>query len=147
CGAPVCAESFSFSPMRILSSIRISDSLQDNTSYFMAELKRLREIISQLETGIPALVLIDEVLRGTNSDDKTHGSEALIIKLVKYNCLALFASHDLSLSLLQSRYQNKISNYCFESTIINNELRFDYQLHKGVATNKNASFLMQKMGI
>ena len=147
CGAPVCAAGFQFSPMKILSSIRISDSLQDNTSYFMAELKRLREIIGQLETGIPALVLIDEVLRGTNSDDKTHGSEAFIVKLIKYNCLALFASHDLSLSVLESTYQNNISNYCFESTIINGELTFDYQLHKGVATNKNASFLMQKMGI
>ncbi len=70
---PVCAKDFSFTPMFILSSIRISDSLQDNTSYFMAELKRLKEIIDFLSSGKPALVLIDEVLRGTNSDDKTHG--------------------------------------------------------------------------
>jgi DNA mismatch repair ATPase MutS len=147
CGAPVCATTFKFTPLQILSSIRISDSLQDNTSYFMAELKRLREIITQLETGIPALVLIDEVLRGTNSDDKTHGSESLIIKLLKYNCLSLFASHDLSLSTLENTHQDKISNYCFESTITNGELLFDYRLHAGVATNKNASFLMEKMGI
>lgn len=147
CGAPVCAEYFECTPMKILSSIRISDSLHDNTSYFMAELKRLKEIIRELETGSPAIVLIDEVLRGTNSDDKTHGSESLIIKLLKYNCLALFATHDLSLSVLEQAYPGQVSNYCFESTITNGELLFDYKLRRGVATNKNASFLMQKMGI
>jgi DNA mismatch repair ATPase MutS len=146
CGAPVCAEHFECTPMKILSSIRINDSLHENTSYFMAELKRLKRVITELETGAPALVLIDEVLRGTNSDDKTHGSEALIIRLLKYNCLALFATHDLSLSALEERYEG-VSNYCFESTITDGELSFDYKLRRGIATNKNASFLMQKMGI
>lgn len=147
CGTPVCAEYFECSPMKILSSIRITDSLHDNTSYFMAELKRLKEIIKELETSEPALVLIDEVLRGTNSDDKTHGSASLIVKLLRYNCLSLFATHDLSLSELEVAYPGQVSNYCFESIITNGELSFDYKLHKGVATNKNASFLMQKMGI
>ncbi|RYG27476.1 MAG: hypothetical protein EOO01_41280, partial [Chitinophagaceae bacterium] len=75
CGAPVNATAFSFRPMLILTSIRVGDSLQENTSYFMAELKKLRSIIDVLAGGVPALVLIDEILRGTNSDDKTHGSE------------------------------------------------------------------------
>lgn len=146
-GAPVAAESFSFSPMRILSSIRISDSLMEHTSYFMAELKRLQEIIRRLETGEPALVLIDEVLRGTNSHDKTHGSGELIRKLIGYNCLALFATHDLMLSKLEQTFPGIVQNYCFESRIEDGELLFDYTLRSGVATNKNASFLMQKMGI
>jgi DNA mismatch repair ATPase MutS len=147
CGAPVCATKFLFSPMRILSSIRISDSLQEHTSFFMAELKRLKEIVSTLETGQPALVLIDEVLRGTNSNDKTHGSEALIKKLIGYNCLSLFATHDLTLSKLEIVYPDAVENYCFESRIENDELIFDYKLKHGVAKNKNATFLMQKMGI
>ncbi|MBO9571784.1 MAG: DNA mismatch repair protein MutS, partial [Chitinophagaceae bacterium] len=147
CGAPVCAKQFIFSPMKILSSVRISDSLQEHTSYFMAELIRLREIIDQLKTGIPSFVLIDEVLRGTNSDDKTQGSASLILKLINYNCLSLFATHDLSLSALEKSTGNKISNYCFESIIENGELKFDYKLRKGIATNKNATFLMEKMGI
>jgi DNA mismatch repair ATPase MutS len=147
CGAPVCASSFSWSPMNILSSIRISDSLQESTSYFMAELKRLHQVIAELESGKAALVLIDEVLRGTNSDDKRHGSEALILKLLNYNCLALFATHDLSLSELEVSHPAKVANYCFESVIKDNELSFDYKLRRGVATNKNASFLMAKMGI
>lgn len=147
CGAPVCAASFTCSPMLILSSIRINDSLQDHTSYFMAELTRLRQIITALEAGSSALVLIDEVLRGTNSNDKTHGSEALIKRLIRYKCISLFATHDLSLSELEYVYPDNIINYCFESTIENGELLFDYKLHRGVATNKNATFLMQKMGI
>ncbi len=147
CGAPVCALSFSFTPMDILSSIRVSDSLQEHTSYFMAELKRLQAIIRQLENGKPALVLIDEILRGTNSEDKTHGSEQFIRRLLQYKCLALFATHDLSLSKMENEFPAVIDNYCFESIIEQDELHFDYTLRQGVAKNKNASFLMKKMDI
>jgi DNA mismatch repair ATPase MutS len=147
CGAPVCASSFVFSPMQILTSIRITDSLQEHTSYFMAELKRLQSIVRQMENGVKSLVLIDEILRGTNSDDKTNGSANFIIRLLSYNCVALFATHDLALSHLEDEYGEEISNYCFESIIQDGELIFDYKLKNGVAKNKNASFLMQKMGI
>ncbi len=146
-GAPVCAASFSFTPVQIYTSIRVSDSLQEHTSYFMAELKRLQYIIQQLRDGRPALVLIDEILRGTNSEDKTHGSEAFIKQLIQYNCITLFATHDLMLSVLEERYPGVVSNYCFESTIQDDHLYFDYTLQRGVAKNKNASFLMKQMGI
>jgi ABC-type branched-subunit amino acid transport system ATPase component len=147
CGAPVNAARFVFRPMMILSSIRVGDSLQENTSYFMAELKKLRKIIDSLETGEPALVLIDEILRGTNSDDKTFGSAQFIRKLIDYKCLSLFATHDLSLSVLENELTGRVKNYCFESVIKDGELIFDYTLQQGVASNKNASFLMKKMGI
>ena len=147
CGAPVCGASFEFTPMRLLSAIRVNDSLQEHTSYFMAELKRLQQIILQLQTGSPGLVLIDEILKGTNSEDKTYGSEQFIRKILQYNCLTLFATHDLSLSKLDKELPSKINNYCFESIINNGELYFDYQLKKGVAKNRNASFLMEKMKI
>jgi len=147
CGAPVCAASFAFSPMEILTSIRVNDSLQEHTSYFMAELKKLKQIIDQLRQGIPALVLIDEILRGTNSEDKTHGSEQFILQLIQYNCITLFATHDLTLASLEETHKGIISNCCFESVIENNSLYFDYKLRPGVAKNKNASFLMKQMGI
>jgi hypothetical protein len=147
CGSPVCAGYFSFMPMQIHSSIRVSDSLQENTSYFMAELKKLHNIVQFIKTKQPCLVLIDEILRGTNSDDKTHGSEQFIRKLITYPCLTLFATHDLSLSVLVNELEADLSNYCFESVIHEGELVFDYKLREGVARNKNASFLMQKMGI
>lgn len=148
CGAPVCAASFIFTPMVIRSSIRVSDSLQEHTSYFMAELKRLQQIIHYLQQQTaPVLILIDEILRGTNSEDKTHGSEQFIKKLLQYRCLTLFATHDLTLSRLEDELPGKVNNYCFESTINNGELLFDYTLQRGVAKNKNASFLMEKMEI
>jgi DNA mismatch repair ATPase MutS len=148
CGAPVCASSFVFTPMIIRSSIRVSDSLQEHTSYFMAELKRLQQIIHYLQQNqVPVLILIDEILRGTNSEDKTYGSEQFIKKLLQYRCLTLFATHDLALSRLEEELGGQVNNYCFESTIRNNELLFDYKLQRGVAKNKNASFLMEKMEI
>ncbi len=147
CGLPVCAAQFVFSPMRLYTSIRISDSLQQHTSYFMAELKRLHYIVDEILGGQPSLVLIDEILRGTNSDDKFQGSHQFVKKLIQYHCLSLFATHDLALSNLQNQHPDKVVNYCFESTIQNNELLFDYTILPGVAKNKNASFLMKKMGI
>jgi hypothetical protein len=147
CGLPVCASAFSFTPMYLLTSLRISDSLQENTSYFMAELKKLRSIVHQLQTGKPSLVLIDEILRGTNSEDKTHGSEQFIRKLIQYHCLSLFATHDLSLGQLENELPGTISNYCFESVIEDDNLHFNYQLQRGIARNRNASFLMKKMEI
>jgi hypothetical protein len=147
CGAPVCAASFSFTPMQILTSLRVSDSLQEHTSYFMAELKKLQRIIHRLQSGLPALVLIDEILRGTNSEDKTYGSEQFILRLLRYNCLSIFATHDLSLGKLENEKTGLISNYCFESIIQQGELHFNYLLQKGIARNRNASFLMKKMEI
>jgi DNA mismatch repair ATPase MutS len=147
CGAPVCASSFSFTPMELLTSLRVSDSLQEHTSYFMAELKKLQRIIHRIQEGTPALVLIDEILRGTNSDDKTYGSEQFIRKLLQYHCLSFFATHDLSLGSLEKELPGLVSNYCFESVIDGNELHFDYRLRLGIARNRNASFLMKKMEI
>ena len=147
CGAPVCAAAFSFSPMQLLTSLRVSDSLQEHTSYFMAELKKLQQIVHHLQTGAPSLVLIDEILRGTNSEDKTYGSEQFIRKLLHYHCLSLFASHDLSLGALEKDLPGLVSNYCFESVIEADELHFNYRLQKGIARNRNASFLMKKMEI
>ena len=146
-GAPVCAKTFTFSPMEILTSIRVNDSLQEHTSYFMAELQRLQKIIQRLQNNNPALVLIDEILRGTNSEDKTYGSEQFILQLLRYNCITLFATHDLTLASLENAHNGVISNFCFESIIENNSLHFDYKLQPGVARNKNASFLMKQMGI
>jgi len=147
CGAPVCATVFSFTPMQLLTSLRISDSLQEQTSYFMAELKKLQRIVRQLETGVPALVLIDEILRGTNSEDKTYGSEQFARKLTRYHCLSLFATHDLTLGQLEQEMPEVIANYCFESIIEAGDLHFNYRLQRGIARNRNASFLMKKMDI
>jgi DNA mismatch repair ATPase MutS len=147
CGAPVCAERLLFSPMHIMTSMRIKDSIASHTSYFQAELLRLQHIIRQLKTGERVFILLDEILKGTNSEDKLSGSRSLIEHFLQYNCLGMIATHDLELGQLEEAYPNKIRNYCFESTIQDDHLYFDYRIREGIARNKNATFLMKQMEI
>ncbi|CAL1520782.1 MutS-related protein [Chitinophaga sp. MM2321] len=147
CGAPVCAESFVFSPVRLMTSMRIKDSIASHTSYFQAELLRLQHIIQQLKTGERVFILLDEILKGTNSEDKLSGSRSLIERFLQYNCLGMIATHDLELGHLEDAYPARIKNYCFESTIQQDHLFFDYRIREGIARNKNATFLMKQMDI
>lgn len=146
-GSVVCAKEMVFSPIRILTSIRITDSLSSNESYFYAELKRLKYIVELVESGEEALIIIDEMLRGTNSEDKHSGSEGLLRKLTKRNVITFLATHDVALGKLENEFVDELKNYCFEAEIKNDELFFDYKLHNGVSQNLNASFLMKKMKI
>ena len=147
CGSPVCATAFSFTPMQLLTSLRISHSLQEQTSYFMAELKKLQHIVASWRRGpYPGADRRDQ-LRGTNSEDKTYGSEQFARRLTGYPCLALFATHDLALGALEGELPGVVANYCFESVIEAEDLYFNYRLQRGIARNRNASFLMKKMGI
>lgn len=146
-GAPVCAASFRCPHLDIRSGMRTADSLQDHQSYFYAELNRLKSIIDLLRSGTPLLILLDEILKGTNSNDKQAGSMAFVKQLVDLPCLALIATHDLSLGSLEDTYPGKVLNYSFEPRIENDELHFDYKLKRGVARKMNATFLMRKMGI
>ena len=100
-----------------------------------------------MESGKPMLILLDEVLKGTNTTDKKLGSVGLIQKAIKYPVRCFIATHDLSLGELEEEHKGNVINYCFESYIEDMELTFDYTIRKGIATNMNASFLMKKMGI
>jgi DNA mismatch repair ATPase MutS len=146
-GAPVCASTFIFYPIQIHSSIRTSDSLARNESYFYAELKRLKQIIDELESGKKKMILLDEILKGTNSKDKQAGSVALIEQLLHYKSVGLFATHDLMLGELADRFPGQVNNLCFEINIEGDKMQIDYKLHKGVCKNLNATYLMKNMGI
>ncbi|HZY82227.1 MAG TPA: DNA mismatch repair protein MutS, partial [Cyclobacteriaceae bacterium] len=146
-GLPVCAREFSCSVMSIASCIRITDSLEENASYFRAELIRLEHIVKLIGSGEPYIVLLDEILRGTNSDDKRMGTLAFFRKLKDYNCLAILATHDLVIGKLEEEYPQHFSNYCFESELRGAELHFDYKLRKGVSSSTNATFLMKSLGL
>ena len=146
-GAPVCASSLSLSHVRIHSSMRISDSLEENISSFYAELRRLRSVITEAENDPRVFILLDEILRGTNSDDRFTGSVALIKQLMGYGTVAMVATHDLRLAGLSKDIQGKIDNYHFDVKISGEELFFDYKLTPGVCSSFNASLLMKKMGI
>ncbi len=146
-GGPVCATSFTISHVHIHSSMRISDSLEDNTSSFYAELKRLASIIRHAEADPRVFLLLDEILRGTNSNDRYTGSVALIRQLSDYGTVAIVATHDLKLAEMQKTIPGHIENYHFDVKVEGEELYFDYKLTPGICTSLNASILMKKMGI
>lgn len=146
-GAPVWANQMKIYPAHLITSLRTSDSLTENESYFFAELKRLKLIIDKLKAGEELFIILDEILKGTNSMDKQKGSFALIKQFMGINANGIIATHDLLLGTLVDSYPQNIHNYCFEADITNNELKFSYQMRDGVARNMNACFLMKKMGI
>jgi len=146
-GAPVLAKSFILKPVDIFTGIKTTDSLQDGESYFFAELKRLKEMIDTLENGAKLFIILDEILRGTNSADKHKGSEGLVKQLIKLNASGMIATHDLALGQLEKTFPRQVINKRFEVEIKDNELIFDYKLKDGVSQNLNATFLMKKMGI
>lgn len=146
-GAPVFARYFCCNLATIYSGMRVTDSLGQDASYFHAELKRLGVIMRQLRAGKKIVVFLDEILKGTNSADKLHGSVALVEEFLALECFCIIATHDLALGELENKYPDAVSNYCFESELRNNELHFDYQIKKGIAKNKNATFLMRHMGV
>jgi DNA mismatch repair ATPase MutS len=146
-GAPVWADALRLCPATLITSLRTSDSLNDHESYFFAELKRLKMVIDRLKSGEKLFIVLDEILKGTNSVDKQKGSLALIQQFVRLQSCGIIATHDLLLGNLEKEFPENIGNYRFEADIKDEELYFSYLLREGVAQNMNATFLMKKMGI
>jgi len=146
-GSVVCASSFSVAPVRLFTCMRISDSLEDNTSTFYAELKRIATIIAEVKKDPNVFLLMDEILQGTNSHDRHKGSEALIRQLVRCRATGMVATHDLALSQLEDELEKHLENFHFDVKINGEELYFDFRLNKGICKSMNASILMKKMGI
>jgi DNA mismatch repair ATPase MutS len=145
CGLPVWAKSYSYKPTKLISSMRTSDSLQNDESYFFSELKRLKFIVDEMKND-EYFIILDEILKGTNSKDKAEGSQKFVEKLVSSKSTGLIATHDLSLCEL-SKTLPEIQNHYFDAQIIEDELYFDYKMKDGICQNMNASFLLRKMEI
>lgn len=145
-GAAVCADEANVHPLPVLVSMRLSDSLADSESYFYAEIKRLKQIMDGLENK-RAFVLLDEILRGTNSDDKRSGTIGVVKKMIEKQAIGAIATHDIEVCQMTNDFPESLANKCFEVEIINNDLHFDYKLRDGVCQNKSATFLMEKTGI
>ena len=145
-GSVVCAERADVHPLPVLVSMRLSDSLSDSESYFYAEIKRLKQIMDGLEER-RAFVLLDEILRGTNSDDKRSGTIEVVKKMIAKNAIGAIATHDIEVCLTTDAYPEILTNKCFEAEIINDDLHFDYKLRDGICKNKSATFLMKKVGV
>ena len=144
-GLPVCGSQVEYSPIKLITSMRTTDSLTDDESYFFSELKRLKFIVDEIHKDRYFIVL-DEILKGTNSTDKAKGSRKFIERLVKSKSTGIIATHDLSLCEVAEELP-QIKNYYFDAEIIDDELHFDYKFKKGICQNMNASFLLKKMGI
>ncbi len=144
-GLPVCAVSSQYTPIKLITSMRTTDSLTDDESYFFSELKRLKFIVDEIKTD-RYFIILDEILKGTNSTDKAIGSRKFIEKLVSSNSTGIIATHDLSLCRVAEEMP-EVKNYFFDARIIKDELFFDYTFKPGICQNMNASFLLKKMEI
>ncbi|GAA4317976.1 MutS-related protein [Compostibacter hankyongensis] len=146
-GAPVCADRFRVSPVKVYSSMRIADNLEENISTFYAELRKLEVILQQVRIHEKVFLLLDEIFRGTNSQDRHTGSRALISQLLRENTAGIIATHDLALTSMEQDYPGKLHNYHFDVQVRDEVLFFDYKLKTGICTSMNASLLMRKIGL
>jgi ABC-type multidrug transport system fused ATPase/permease subunit len=147
-GGPVNASLFQTSLFRVFTCIRINDSVTEGYSYFFAEVKRLKALLTAVESGdnMPVFFLIDEIFKGTNNRERRIGSEAYISALVGHNCLGVISTHDLDLVALADTLPG-IRNYHFKEDVIDGEMVFDYILRTGPSPTTNALKIMQLEGL
>jgi len=146
-GAPVCASRFELPLVNIYSSMRISDDLSSHVSTFYAELVRIRMVVEAVKRGEKVLFLLDELFRGTNSQDRHDGAVAVLKTLSNSNTIGIVSTHDLELCNLAERSPDRYVNFHFEEFYRNDTIEFDYTLKKGRSTTKNALFLIKMIGI
>lgn len=144
-GAPVCAEKFEMNPVEVFTSMRTKDNLEENTSSFYAELKRIRQLLDLVKKK-RVFFLLDEILKGTNSEDRHLGAVALAKKLNQEQGFGLISTHDLTLGKLEES-QTGVRNFSFNSEITGNKINFDYKLTYGPCRSFNASQLMKNLGV
>ncbi len=143
CGMPVCAESMEYVPTYLFSNMRTSDDLSRNISYFNAELIRLGQLIEYCKHNQHTYIILDEILKGTNSEDKLKGSLAFLRYIVNKNVSGIVATHDLAISELESDSKH-FHNFCFEIEM-SSAITYSYKMTCGVARNMNATFLLKKL--
>lgn len=143
-GAPVCAGKFSFVPVSLFSSMRTTDNLAKDISYFQAELLRLKQMLEHVKSHDYTLIILDEILKGTNSADKLNGSMLVLNELSRHEISGIVATHDLGITKLEETAPDRFTNYCFEIEL-SGEIQYSYKIRRGVARNMNASYLIETM--
>ena len=144
-GSPVCAAHMEFKITNLFTSMNITDSLSKNESYFYAEIKRLKQLIDQAAKKENIMVLLDEILTGTNTRDKEKASKAFLERLLTMQVTGIIATHDLSLTTLEEKHPDRIHNKSFEVELVEGEMKYDYKLRDGIAQNMNALELLREM--
>lgn len=140
------ADRMTLGPLQLFTSMRNTDNLGESVSSFYAELSRIRTLLQRLEQGEPIFFLLDEILKGTNTQDRISGSEALVAQLLPSQGLGLISTHDIELAALGEK-EARVQNYSFHSEIQDQEILFDYRLKEGACPSFNAHKLMELMGI
>lgn len=150
-GMPVFADQLKISRFRLFSSMRTTDDLTHGISYFNAELIRLEELLKfckesaeGYKESLRTLIILDEILKGTNSLDKLNGSRKFLEAIAKQPVSGIIATHDLELSKMENDASGKFHNYCFEIDL-GTDVTYTYKIQKGVARNQNATFLLNKI--
>lgn len=146
-GAPVCAEHFSCSVFKLYTCMRVSDDLGENISSFYAELLRIKQIVSAAKTNSNIFFLLDEIFKGTNSQDRHAGAKVLIQQLSQAGAMGMVSTHDLELGDMERESEQRIRNYHFREYYKNEEIHFDYKLRLGISTTRNAMYLIKMAGI
>jgi len=144
CGLPVFADSLRLSLFSLFSSMRTTDDLAHGISYFNAELLRLQQLIETCRQNRHTLIILDEILKGTNSLDKLNGSRLFLQSVASLPVTGIIATHDLELSKMQQQYPDRFHNYCFEIRL-SDEITYTYRLTEGVARNQNATYLLKNI--
>jgi DNA mismatch repair ATPase MutS len=127
----------------VFSSMALKDSIQNNESYYIAEIKSLKRILDSLNSETPCLCVIDEVLRGTNTIERISASSQVLKFLSDNNCISVTATHDIELThILEDYYEN----YHFQEKISDSEVVFDYKIYEGRSTSRNAIKLLKLLG-
>jgi DNA mismatch repair ATPase MutS len=146
-GAPVRARSLRLTPLQVGASIRINDSLQEGSSRFYAEIKRLRQILDYAGAQTSLLFLLDELLQGTNSKDRRIGGEGIVRALVERGAIGLISTHDLALTEIGRNLNGQLHNVHFQDELAHGRITFDYRLREGVVTKSNGLELMRSIGL
>ncbi len=146
-GGPVCARSLQLSPLTIGATLRVQDSLQEGRSRFFAEIVRLRQVVGLSGGEPPLLFLLDEILHGTNSNDRRAGAEAVVRGLARRGAIGLVTTHDLALAETVDRLGVPAINVHFEDHLEGDKMTFDYVMRPGVVTKSNALALMRAVGL
>jgi DNA mismatch repair ATPase MutS len=146
-GAPVRASALTISPVALGTAMRFRDSIHKGASYFYAVLKRLRAVLDLAGQRRPLLFLFDEILQGTNSQDRLTGAEAVMRKLLDSGAIGLMTTHDLALTRIVDDLAPRAANMHCEDQLVDGQMTFDYKLRPGVVTKSNAIELMRSMGL
>ncbi len=140
------AKQFGFGDFQLYTSMRNTDNLGESVSSFYAELSRIKQVILRIEAGEQIFFLLDEILKGTNTEDRIAGSEALIRQLLVTKAQGIISTHDIELAELESKLEG-VKNYSFHSQIYDQTIDFDYKIKPGACPSFNAHKLMELMGI